>query len=164
MLIPIDNGNSQFQNINGHIGSKGMETNAKVRYDDFIFYLGYTFTDAIVHENGTRYQNPLTSKHTLSTVLMYEEEDKWRIGIEAYYTDKQWLNDGTTGRSYWLFGAMIEKIWERFSIYINTENFTDTRQTRFGSIYTGSITNPVFKDIYAPLEGFVLNAGIKIKL
>jgi len=163
MLIPTMHGNSQFQNINGHIASKGAETNVKIRYDAFILYLGYTLTDAVVHENGARYQNPLTPKHTVSTVLMYEEEDNWRIGIEAYYTGKQSLNDDATGRSYWLFGAMIEKIWERFSIYINTENFTDTRQTRFGSIYTGSISNPVFTDIYAPLEGFVVNGGIKFK-
>jgi len=163
MLIPTMHGNSQFKNIDGHIVSKGAETNVKIRYEDFILYLGYTLTDAVVHENGTRYQNPLTPKHTVSTVLMYEEDDSWRIGIEAYCTGKQSLNDGATGRSYWLFGAMIEKMWERFSIYVNTENFTDTRQTRFGSIYTGTITNPVFTDIYAPLEGFVVNGGIKIK-
>ena len=164
MLIPLSDGNSQFQNIDGYIDSKGAETNLKIKYDDFIFYLGYTFTDAIVYENGTRYQNPLTPKHTLSAVLMYEEDDKWRIGLEAYYTSKQSLNDRTTGRSYWLFGAMAERIWKHFSIYVNCENLTDVRQTRFGSIYTGTITNPVFKDIYAPLDGFVVNAGIKIKL
>ena len=163
MLIPTMHGNSQFQNINGHIASKGAETNVKIRYDVFILYLGYTLTDAVVHENGARYQNPLTPKHTVSTVLMYEEDDKWRIGLEAYYTGKQTLNHGATGRSYWLFGAMIEKMWERFSIYVNTENFTDTRQTRFGSIYTGTIANPEFTDIYAPLEGLVVNGGIKIK-
>ena len=39
-----------------------------------------------------------------------------------------------------------------------------TRQTNFGTIYTGPLNNPVFKDIYAPLDGFVVNAGIKIKL
>ncbi|MCL2329216.1 MAG: TonB-dependent receptor [Bacteroidetes bacterium] len=164
MLISQNNGNYQFQNIDGHIDSKGAETNVKIGYDDFKLYLGYTLTDAVVHKNGTRYQNPLTPKHTVSAVLMYEEDDTWRIGIEAYYTSKQSLSDGTTGRSYWLLGAMIEKIWEHFSIYANCENLTDTRQTRFGSIYTGSITNPVFKDIYAPLDGFVVNAGIKIKL
>ena len=38
------------------------------------------------------------------------------------------------------------------------------RQTRFGSIYTGTIDNPVFKDIYAPLDGFVINGGIKLRL
>jgi iron complex outermembrane receptor protein len=164
MLIPLNNGNSQFQNINGYTDTKGAETNLKIKYDNFILYLGYTFTDAIVHENGIHYQNPLTPKHTFSAVIMYEEEDKWRIGVEAYYTDKQWLNGGMTGRSYWLFGAMAERIWEHFSIYLNCENLTDTRQTRFGSIYTGTKTNPVFKDIYAPLDGFVVSAGIKIKL
>ena len=58
---------------------------------------------------------------------------------------------------------MAEKLWEHFSIYINFENFTDTRQTRFGNIYTGSLTKPVFKDIYAPLDGFVVNGGLKLK-
>ena len=42
------------------------------------------------------------------------------------------------------------------------ENFTDRRQTRFDTIYTGSISNPDFRDIYAPLDGFVMNAGIKL--
>jgi len=59
---------------------------------------------------------------------------------------------------------MIEKLWENFSIYANFENFTDTRQTRFGSIYTGTLAKPVFKDIFAPLDGFVVNAGIKVKI
>ena len=164
MLITLNDGYYQFQNINGYTHSKGAETNLKMKYDDFILYLGYTFTDAIVHENGTRYQNPLTPKHTASAVFMYEEDDEWRIGIEAYYTDRQWLNDGTTGRSFWVFGAMAERIWERFSIYVNCENLSNVRQTRFESIYSGTRTNPVFKDIFAPLDGFVVNTGIKIKL
>jgi iron complex outermembrane receptor protein len=95
---------------------------------------------------------------------MYDVEEKWRAGLEAYYNSRQSLNDGATGQAYWVFGAMVERIWEHFSVFVNFENFTDTRQTRFGNIYTNTITNPVFKDIYAPLDGFVMNAGIKIKL
>jgi iron complex outermembrane receptor protein len=59
---------------------------------------------------------------------------------------------------------MAEKIWNKFSVYINFENFFDTRQTRFDTIYTGDINHPVFRDIYAPLDGSVINAGVKIKL
>jgi iron complex outermembrane receptor protein len=59
---------------------------------------------------------------------------------------------------------MAEKLWEKFSLYINFENFTDTRQTRFDTIYQGSISNPVFRDIYAPLDGFVINGGLKLRL
>jgi len=55
-------------------------------------------------------------------------------------------------------------MWTHFDIFINVENLTDQRQTRWGSIYTGTITNPVFNDIYAPLDGIVVNAGIRIKV
>jgi iron complex outermembrane receptor protein len=61
------------------------------------------------------------------------------------------------------FWSHDREIMGELSIYSNF-NFTDTRQTRFGSIYTGSLSNPVFKDIFAPLDGFVVNAGIKIKI
>jgi iron complex outermembrane receptor protein len=40
----------------------------------------------------------------------------------------------------------------------------DTRQTRFGAIYTGNISDPQFLDIYAPVDGFVINGGFKLKL
>ena len=89
---------------------------------------------------------------------------KWKAGLEAYYFSRQQLSDGTTGKPYWVTGFMLEKLWEKFSIYINFENFLDARQTRFDTIYTGTIENPVFRDIYAPLDGFVVNGGIKLKL
>ena len=50
------------------------------------------------------------------------------------------------------------------SRYINFENFGDIRQSKFESIYDGTISSPNFKDIYAPLEGFNANAGLKIRL
>ncbi len=154
----------QFINSLGYIHTKGMETNVKVGYDDLKLFFGYTFTDTRLLENGTDTENPLTPKHRVNSVLMYEIEDKWKIGLEAYYFSPQKLNDGTTGKDYWMCGFMAEKIWERFSLYINFENFLDTRQTRFDNIYTGTISNPVFRDIYAPLDGFVINGGIKFRL
>ena len=154
----------QFVNVDGYLDTKGTETNLKLGYKDFKLFLGYTYTDASIDDNGIKSENPLTAKHRLNNVLMYEVEDKWKAGLEAYYYSPQKLNDGTTGREYWIFGFMVEKLWENFSVFANFENFTDTRQTKFGSIYTGPISNPVFKDIYAPLDGFVINAGLKIKL
>ncbi len=151
-------------NANGHINTKGWETNVKFTYGDFKLFVGYTFTDAQLNENSITKENPLTAKHRLNNVLMYELEDSWKIGLEAYYYSKQTLNDGQTGKSYWTCGFMAEKIWERFSLFANFENFTDTRQTRFDTIYTGTVTNPVFRDIYAPLDGFVVNGGIKLRL
>lgn len=164
LLQNIATNTYQFINSSGYIHTKGTETNIKIGYDDFKLFLGYTFTDTRLIENGINTENPLTPKHRINSVLMYEIEDKWKIGLEAYYFSPQKLNDGTTGKDYVICGFMAEKIWERFSLYINFENFLDTRQTRFDNIYTGTITNPVFRDIYAPLDGFVINGGIKFRL
>ncbi|HEX9513065.1 MAG TPA: TonB-dependent receptor [Puia sp.] len=154
----------RLTNNPGYLQSKGFETNVKLGYQDFKLYIGYTFTDAHLNENGVIRENPLTVRHRLNNVLVYEKEDKWKLGLEAYYYSKEPLNDGKTGKAYWTFGFMAEKIWERFSLFVNFENFTDTRQTRFDTIYTGTITHPVFRDIYAPLDGFVVNGGLKIHL
>jgi iron complex outermembrane receptor protein len=158
------NGIYQFINANGNMDSKGTETNVKVGYEDFKLFLGYTFTDARLHQNGIVTENPLTPKHRLNTVLMYEVEDKWKVGLEAYYFSPQKLTNGTRGKPYTICGFMVEKIWERLSIYINFENFLDVRQTKFENIYSGTISNPVFNDVYAPLDGFLINGGIKFKL
>src|SRR5690606_37881294 len=156
-LMQDDNSAYRFENLPGHIDTRGMETNVKLAYQDFKLFLGYSLTDTKIHNEGTLVQNPLTAKHRLNNVLMYEKDEKWKLGAEAYYYSRQLLNDGTSGKPFWIFGFMAERLWERFSLYINFENFTDTRQTRFDSIYTGDITNPVFRDIYAPMDGFVVN-------
>lgn len=150
-------------NVDGHIDSKGMETNLRLGYHDFKLFLGYTFTKSYLHQGGVKAESFLTPKHRLNSVLLYEVHEKWKLGLEAYYFDTQVLSDGLKGKPYWITGFMAEKIWEKFSVYINFENFLDTRQTRFDSIYTGSIDNPVFRDIYAPLDGFVVNGGIKLR-
>ena len=164
LLLQPDGSNYRFNTVSGHIDSRGVETNIKIGYGDFKLFLGYTFTNAYLHENGLKKENYLTPKHRINSVLLYEVEEKWKIGLEGYYFSRQQLSDGMVGEPYWITGFMVEKLWEKFSLYINFENFLDTRQTKFGSIYTGTIDNPVFKDIYAPLDGFVINGGIKLRL
>lgn len=164
ILIGAPGGKVEFLNANGYIDTKGMESNLRVLFGDFKLFVGYTYTDANIHYSGIKSWLPLTARHRLNNVLMYEIEEKIKIGLEAYYFSRQQLNDGTTGKSYWIAGLMAEKIWEHFSVFINFENFTNTRQTRFDTIYTGTIENPAFRDIYAPVDGFVVNGGIKIRL
>jgi len=164
LLHTNDQGNLAFANVNGHIETKGIETNVKLTYSDFKLFVGYTYADVNSHKEGTKQWFPLTARHRLNNVLMYEIEEKLKLGLEAYYVSRQRLSDGTTGQSYWITGFMAEKLWEKFSLFVNFENFTDTRQTRFDTIYTGPINNPQFRDIYAPVDGFVVNGGIKVRL
>lgn len=164
LILTNSGNNSSFVNADGHIDTRGLETNLKLTYHAFKLFIGYTFASVNTHFSNQKKPLPLTAKHRLNNVLMYEVEDKWKIGLEAYYTSRQELSDGSTGKPYWVTGFMIEKFWEKFSIFINFENFTNTRQTRFDTIFTGSIDNPVFRDIYAPVDGFVINGGIKVRL
>lgn len=164
LLVPGTGGNLTYIQPPGNLNTKGMETNAKLSYGPFKLFIGYTLADVHQQTGNQTVVYPLVSKHRLNNILMYEIEDQWKIGAEAYYFSQQRLSDGTKGKSYWTAGLMAEKIWERFSIFINFENLTDTRQTKFDSIYTGSISSPTFRDIYAPVDGFVVNGGIKLKL
>lgn len=163
VLALTSTGAAQFINSGGHFDTRGMETNLRLMYGDFKLFIGYTYTDANTHFDDKQWL-PLTARHRLNNVLMYEKDEKWKVGLEAYYFSKQILNDGKNGKPYWITGFMVERVWEKISLYINFENFTDTRQSRFDTIYTGSIDNPVFRDIYAPVEGFITNGGIKIRL
>jgi iron complex outermembrane receptor protein len=154
----------EFTNANGHIDTKGMETNLRFTYANLKLFIGYTYADVNSHFNNIKSWFPLTARHRLNNVLVYEKEGKLKIGAEAYFFSPQKLNDGAIGKSYGTFGLMAEKTWKQFSLFVNLENITDTRQTKFDTIYTGSITNPTFRDIYAPIDGFVANGGIKIRL
>jgi len=165
-LILSLNGSNNYQFIqpDGNINTKGIETNVKLSYQDFKLFIGYTLADVTQNQNNTSQTFPLVAKHRLNNVLVYEVEEKLKIGLEAYYFSKQNLNDGATGKPYWLNGLMVEKLWVRFSLFVNFENIFDVRQTRFDTIFTGPVSNPTFRDIYAPVDGFVINGGIKLKL
>lgn len=153
-----------FGNANGHISTKGFETNLKLAYSDFKLFVGYTYADVNSYFFDQKNWFPLTARHRLNNVLMYEKEEKIKLGLEAYHFSKQRLSNGLTGKPYWIFGFMAEKFWEQFSLFVNFENFTDTRQSRMDKIFTGSTLSPNFNDIYAPVDGFVVNGGIKVRL
>lgn len=165
-LVLSNDGNDfyEYTQPEGHIDTKGLEANMRFKYGNFKLFTGYTLADVNRNYNGESFEMPLVSQHRLNNVLVFELEEKLMIGLEGYYYGPQQLNDGGTGRDYWIFGLMTEKKWENFSIFLNFENFTDTRQTKFESIYTGSISDPTFRDIYAPVDGFVINGGIKLKI
>ena len=154
----------QFINANGHIDTKGTETNVRITYGDFKLFLGYTYAYVNTHFDHVKSWYPLTSRHRLNNVLMYEKEGRFKIGAEAYYYSPQKLNDVAIGKPYWTVGLMGERSWRRFAVFLNLENITDTRQTRFDTIYQGTLANPSFRDIYAPVEGFVANGGVRIRL
>jgi iron complex outermembrane receptor protein len=57
-----------------------------------------------------------------------------------------------------------KKFGDNFSLFLNFENILDTRQSRFDRVFTGNLDDPNFRDIYAPVDGFVINGGFKLKI
>ena len=165
LLTTYSSGAAQLQNIDGYISTRGAETNARLKFEPFMLYFGYTLTRTDVHRNNqpTR-ENYLTPRHRINAVLFYEIESKWKIGLEAYYNSSQKLSDGATGKPYWICGFMAERLFKHFSLYINCEDFLDVRQSRIDTFFSGSRQSPIFRDIYAPLDGVVVNGGLKINL
>lgn len=158
-----------FQTANGHLSTRGFETNVRVNHQDFHTFVGYSFIDTRRQYNGLTGPLPLTAKHRLYFTTLYET-DKLKTGFEAFYCSPQQRSDGSSTPSYWTLGYMIEKKWSfsattKGSVFINFENFLDVRQSRFEPLVKGSTTQPVFvTDIYAPTDGRIINAGFKLKL
>ena len=72
-LEPVRDGLYKFINITGHTNTKGAETNIKLGYDKVSLYLGYTYTNAKIYNNGITSDNPLTPKHRFNSAIVYEE-------------------------------------------------------------------------------------------
>ncbi len=156
-----------FYFINSYqpVVSLGFETNAKFIYkDNFKLFLGYTFTDANAKYLTDNQFLPLVPKHKLNSALIYEKHEFLKIGLEGYYTGKQYLTSGLQSNDFWEFGFMAEKIWEKFSVYINFENFTNTRQSKYKPVVNGNHAFPTFDEIWTHTEGASINAGIKLRL
>jgi iron complex outermembrane receptor protein len=163
VLTPSGAGYS-FVNANGFTDTRGAELTAKLGYKRYQLFVAYTLTDTRNHFDGMNTVYPLTARHRINSDLVYEIENQWRIAAEAYYYSSQQLNDGTWGRDYWLCGFMVQKTGRRVTVYINFENLLNVQQAKFGPLNSGTVSNPVFGDVYAPLDGFVANAGIKLTI
>ena len=162
LLNSTDNGLFQFENATDEIFSKGAETNIKFTYKDFRWFLNYALIDTKLNYLPGNPQKPLTAKHNAGSVLMYESE-KWRIGYETYYTGKQFLSNGTETTDFVTMGLLVMRNFKLGSVFVNFENFTDRRQSRFSPLVLPPHENPVFPEIYAPTDGFIFSVGLVIK-
>lgn len=152
-----------FYNSPNDFTTKGFESQLKIKWEEIQFFGGYTFQ--ITQRNKiAKTPIPFSPRHRLLMTLMYEKESLLKMGFESCFTSSQTLSDGREVRSFWTAGFSAEKLWKKFSLYINFENFTDTRQTKWEPFYKGAANNPEFTEVYAPIDGFIFNGGIKIRL
>lgn len=153
-----------FSNASKPIKTQGFETNIRFIFDPVKFFVGYTFVDAAAtYKTGEQFVT-LTPETKLNLILLMEKHGNYKLGLEGYYTDHQYLDDGTYTPSWWEFGFFAEKTFGAVSVFINFENFTDTRQNRLEDVVTPPHESPTFAPVYTHTEGFVVNGGVKLKL
>lgn len=149
---------------------RGSELLLRVRHQSLVVTGSYLYVDATepAPAGVGRQEVPLTPRHSAGMVAMWEKRDKGRVGVELYYTGKQSLEDNpyrATSNPYVELGLLGEIVLGRVRLFVNAENILDVRQTR-----TDRLVRPQRAadgqwtvDAWAPTDGFVLNAGIRLK-
>lgn len=165
VLQPSGASGHSFINADKPVRSYGFETNARLVYRrNWKLFLGYTYNKTQARYLSGNPPLPIVPAHKLNTSLIYEKHGVLKAGLEAYYTGDQYLSSGTKAPSFWEMGLMAEKPFKWFSLFINAENITDVRQSRYKKVPNGPHNDPSFDEIWTHTEGFVLNGGVKIYL
>ena len=152
-----------FANGDKPVVTMGFDTYVKVTIEKLELYLGYTYTDAERKYLDHDQFMPLTPRHRVAFTAVRQIMEKWRVGLEGSFIGYEYRDGDVNTQPYVLASVMIErKLGKKFSIVLNGENLFDYRQTRFEQIYTGPITNPTFKPLWAPIDGRVINLSVRI--
>jgi hypothetical protein len=142
----------------------GLQTYVRVLFHGFEFYLGYVLTDVKKHYDTLHPRQPVTPGNNLSWVVMYEIAGKWRFGLEGSWIASQVDQNYNRVKNYVLLAAMIQFNTGHFTFVLNGENLLDFRQNRIERIFDGPVSNPVFHQLWAPIDGRVINLSVKYSL
>lgn len=153
-----------LENASRALITKGLQSYCRLELDDFELYLGYVFTEVDKQYDPTHRAMVVTPKHNVSTTLFYEASESWRFGIESSWIANQLDENYLKVKDYLLAAAMIQYHFNRITLVANAENLFNFKQSDYGSIYTGTIANPSYVKLWAPIDGRVINLSLKYAL
>jgi outer membrane receptor for ferrienterochelin and colicins len=162
---------ARITNVEGITRTRGAELLVNGHLDPLHATLSYTFIHATEPDpdGAARRTVPLTPRHAAGAVAMWELDDEaGRVGVEVYYTGRQSLHDNpfrAESRPYVLVGVLAERRIGEVRAFINFENIGDVRQTRWDPLLLPSRTADGRRttEAWAPLDGRVINAGIRLE-
>ena len=146
----------------------GLEFLGTWRKAPFSATASYTYVRSRELDQGRRVDTPLTPRHSFGLVGMWEKKEAWRIGVECYYTGRQRLEQNpyrSASEPYVSVGLLAERKFGPIRLFLNAENLTNVRQTRWDSLLRPNrgVDGRWTVDAWAPLDGRVLNGGIRFK-
>ncbi|HEX4915103.1 MAG TPA: TonB-dependent receptor [Vicinamibacterales bacterium] len=145
----------------------GSELLATFRREPFALTGTYTYVHARERDETSETDVPLTPRHSAGMVAVLEKEDAGRIGVELYYTGEQRLEANPyadRSEPYVIVGVLGERHFGRLRLFINGENLTGVRQTKWQPLArpTPAVDGRMTVDAWAPLEGWNINGGIRL--
>lgn len=153
-----------FTNQQAPLQTIGFETYVQATRDALELYFGYVYTNAKRKYDVNNINLPLIARNKLATIVAYEFSHRFRAGIEAAYTGRQFLDNGQTTQPYLFAAAMMRYNIGKVSLVLNCENLFDYRQNKNNVVVYPPLNNPSFPEIWAPLDGRVANFSIYWKL
>jgi outer membrane receptor for ferrienterochelin and colicins len=146
----------------------GLELLGTLRRAPFSVTATYTYVDARETIEAATRAVPMTPRHSAGLVGMWEAEDVGRVGIEWYYTGRQRLDENpyrAISEPYMILGLLAEKQFGHIRLFVNGENLTGVRQTRWDPILrqTRAGDGRWAVDAWAPLEGRNVNGGLRVQ-
>jgi len=155
-------------NLDQPTTNRGAEVVVTFRRRPFSLTSTYAYVLAREQVNASAQDVPLTPRHSAGLVGMWEREGRARIGLEWYYTGVQHLEDNpyrSESRPYSVFGALAERQFGQFRLFVNGENLTNVRQTHWDPLLrpTRASDGRWTTDAWAPLDGRNVNAGVRFR-
>ena len=167
--VEVDRTDDQFsiRNLTTPTTNTGLEMLAVWKTDDFSFVANYAYVRSREDSDAGRVDVPLTPRHSVGLDAAWEWADRWRVGLEWDYTGRQGLEDNpfrNVSEPYRLFGALLSRRVGHALLFVNGENLTDVRQTRFDPLIRPSrgVDGRWTVDAWAPLDGRNINAGMRL--
>lgn len=157
-------------NVEGLTRIRGAELLLRYRRREISVTGSYVFIDASEPSPSGlgRRAVPLTPRHTAGIVAVWESHGRGRIGVEAYYTGRQPLDENpfrTESRPYVELGILGEIVLGRFRLFVNAENLLGVRQTRYDPLVLPrrAADGRWTVDVWGPTDGFVVNGGVRVQ-
>jgi outer membrane receptor for ferrienterochelin and colicins len=146
----------------------GAELLGTFRKEPFAVTATYTYVLARETVDGNEVDVPQTPRHSSGIIGMWEKEDVGRVGIEWYYTGRQTVEENpyrTVSEPYMILGLLAERQFGKLRVFVNGENLTGIRQTRWDPLLRPSraVDGRWTVDAWAPLEGRNVNGGVRVR-
>jgi len=158
-----------FSNAPEPTRTRGTELIVRYRHEGFLAMFTHAWTQSTEIDPDTRLRRdvPLTPRHYGSLNFIWEKEGVGGIGLEAYGSGRQSLEGDpsmSTSDPYVVIGALARRRFGSVLLYVNSENLLDVRQTREERVVlpTRRPDGRWLVDAWAPLDGRVFNAGVRV--